>query len=91
MIYQLSTLAALASVVLSQTTPAPVITDNHYGAAYSVALDHGPGPLAGTFDFKAFSTGVNVAFNVNGFNTSDETTYSESSVAQLVAILSTNP
>lgn len=82
MIYQLSILTTLVSLVLSQTTPAPVVTDNQYGAAYSVALVHGPGPLAGTFDFKAFTEGVNVAFNVNGFNVSDETTYSESSAVE---------
>lgn len=82
MIYQLSTFTALISLALGQTTPAPVITDNQYGAAYSVALIYGPGPLAGTFDFKAFTTGVNVAFNVNGFNTSDETTYSKSSAVE---------
>lgn len=77
MICHIISLFGLYWLVVSQNTPAPAITDNHYGSAAYVPLIHGPGPLAGTFDFKAFVRGVSIAFNINGFNASDDVNYSE--------------
>lgn len=77
MLYQVLSLVALSSLVIAQTGPAPVITDNQYGIEYSLRLNQGPGPLNGEFDFKAISKGVLVGFNINGFNLSDDTTYSK--------------
>lgn len=70
-------LLALSAVVLGQTGPAPVVSNNQYGAEYGVHVDKGPGSLNGMFDFKSISKGVLVGFNINGFNVSDEITYSK--------------
>lgn len=59
--------------------PAPVITDNTPGSGYTVTINAGPGSITGGFYFITTTDqrGVQVSASLNGFNVTDENTYSQ--------------